>query len=781
VTREGDGRGAIAIAVSTDGIAPERGAMPAMALAALVEARLAAHGLDVTASAGWNGWRLRILLASPADAGPVIAALRSAMLAPVADGDPALAAVARKAGALLRRPLADGSLRPIAACTGEAYSVSGDAAATTSDVESWRGRSHGLGRVAIAVAGDKGTSDAALRALAATPAWPAASPLAPAPWRGGESPLVTYDASGEIPAGSARVVVVARTADPDRAVAAARDVGDPRGPLASRLAALEAPARVQSVAATAHADGGCLAVRLDLAAADLASDLAARVATVAALARQEIAVEVADAVLPPGFESTLAARAADPRDAAERAAWWQLARPAPRGGPGDAQLAVTVGVASPRSEPDPASPASADAIRSAVDRATLAWHAPVVEERARVEPGQGELWLLLASPCGTTSESTTDAGSGAEVAMTAAARAAEGGGSDVGVEPFVAADGLGLLVHGPAREGERPQAHARRLADLAARAFAADTLDPRWILEARTALLLRDDEPGSRSLAGLGAALAHGHPSWVAPFGTRTALTSASDEALASRAAALRAGPLRVAVLANEGAAQADAAARSVDRWIARRPGEERACGPLSATAAPRAGTYAVEAPPGAPSEALFAVPIAAGDDAAAAAASWVAAALDGSDGLLAKALGAPSRDGSRAPLARSWSASILSATRPTALVVRVVAEDPSLDVAAAQTRALLDRVRQGALGEEDRARAGAAVGRARLAASLDPRARTIALWRGETPSLAPSLDAMRTFAAAALHDDALVIVAARPPRPEPPPRPSRETKSRSR
>jgi hypothetical protein len=336
-------------------------------------------------------------------------------------------------------------------------------------------------------------------------------------------------------------------------------------------------------------------------------------------------------------------------------------------------------------------------------------------------------------------------------------------------------------VHGPARAGERPEAHARRLADLAARAFAADALDPRWVTETRTALLLQNDDPGARALAGLGAALAQGHPSWVAPLGTRTALASSSDEALASRAAALRAGPLRVAVLANAGAAQADAAARSVDRWVARRPGEERACGPLSATAAPRPGTYAVEAPPGAPSEALFAAPIAAGDEGAAAAASWVAAALDGADGLLARALGGTGQDGGRVPLARSWSAGLLSATRPPALVVRIVADDPSLDGAVAQTRVLLDRVRQGALGEEDRSRAAAVVARSRLAASLDPRARTIGLWRGETPATSPSLDAMRAFAAAALHDDALVIVASRPPRPEPPPRPTRETKGRPR
>jgi hypothetical protein len=42
-----------------------------------------------------------------------------------------------------------------------------------------------------------------------------------------------------------------------------------------------------------------------------------------------------------------------------------------------------------------------------------------------------------------------------------------------------------------------------------------------------------------------------------------------------------------------------------------------------------------------------------------------------------------------------------------------------------------------------------------------------VALWRGTHPQLEPTLDALHAFAATTLHDDALVIVAARPPRAE--------------
>ncbi len=769
VAREGDGRGALAVAVTTEGIAPERGAMPAVALAALVEARLGARGLSVSVSGGWTGWRLRTLVGTPAEVAIAVDAVRQAMLTPVTGGDPALALVARRTTALARRPLADPALVDVADCAGETYAAANETAPTPAEIEAWRAAAHGLGRTSLAVAGDRATGGAALRALASSAPWPVATPSKPAAWPPTDAQPVVYDASGEIPAGSARIIVTARTPDPERAVATAADLGDPRGPLASRLAALEAPAQVRSVAATAHGNGGCLAATLELSARDVASDLPGRVATAAALARQEISFEIADTTVPPMFGASLAARAADPRDAAERAAWWSLAARAAGAARGDARLRITVGVASPRDAQDATGPSRSDAIRSEIDRASLAWHAPVVEKRAHVEPGQGELWLLLASTCGTLPEMAGDAGVGAEVATAAAARVVEAAG-DASAEAFVGVDGVGVLVHGPARQGELPLSHARRLADLAARAFAADAVDARHIAGARTALLLQESDPSARSLAALGGALAQGHPSWVAPFGTTVGLSSASDEAIAARAAAMRAGPLRVAILANVDAAQADAAARSVDRWVARRPGEARSCAAPPVVPPARAGTYAVDLPAGVPSEALLALPIAAGDDATRSAALWVAAALDGPDGLLSRALAPQARDAPVAPLARSWSAAVLALAHPPALVVRLTAMDGTLDAAVAQTRVLLNRVRQGALSEDDRSRASALVASARLASSLDPRARTINLWRGDVPPPPPPRSRpCEAFAAAVLRDEALVIVAARPARPEPP------------
>ncbi len=764
VVREGDTRGAIAIAVSTDGIAEDRGALVGVALAALVQERLAVRGIDATATGGWGGWRLRALAGSPPEASKIVDAAREALVAPVADDEPALAAVARKASALARRPLPDRALVDAARCTGEAFGMGEETAPTAAELESWRAAAHGLGRVGIAVAGEAPFAAAVAWALRREPSWPRAAPIVLSPWPGVDARTAVYEASGEISPGAARVVVTARTASAERAVGVAPALGDPRGALASRLNALEAPARIRSVVATAHVDGGCVAITIDLDARDLtsAASAPARIATAAALVRQALAVEIEDGTASPDLPGELARRAADPREAAERAAWWSLAGKREGVVESEPRLALTVGVAAAR---DSAEAVSADAIRSEIDRATFAWHAPIVEARTSVERGQGESWLLLASTCGTFPEGARDAGLGAAVALAAAAQARDDGGS-ARVEPFVTAEGVGILLHGPARAGESSQEHARRLADMAGRAFAAVVLDPPRITHARALLLARAGETDARVFATLGGELAPGHPSWLVPEGTMLGLSSTSDDAVAARGAAMRGGPLRVAVIANSDLTQAGAAVRAVDRWIARRPGEARVCPSTPAVPAARAGTYAVELPMGAASEAFVTLPLKRDDAATRTLATWLAATLDGPDGLLERSLGA-ARDGRPdAPLARAWSAGVIGPAQAPALVIRLVTADGSLDRAVAQVRALLDRVRQGALRDTDRARAEAYLTRSRLAAGLDPRERLVELWHGRTPPQDPSLEDLRLFASASVRDEDLVIVAARPPRP---------------
>ena len=778
VTRDGDARGAISVAVATGGIADERGAATAVALAGLLEARLEAAGIeDASVVAGWDGYRVRVLVGdgpigtAVAPTSAVIDALRVALLAEVLPSDTRVLAWAqRKLDALATRPMADPALLDAARCTGEPFAVPSVPKAATptraplsaGELDAWRRAAHGLGRVAFASVGPAGLGDAAAQAIARGAIWPVAASVVPSPWPAVDAPAEIYDASGTIAAGSARVTLAAHTTSPAQAMSPAYALGDPRGPLASRLAALDAPGKVDSVTATAHPTEGCVAVTFDLAARDLATDASGRIATAVALARQELAVEIAasegNAAL------VLALGAGDPREAAERAAWWALASNRP--GAGELRFSVAIGVAGGRGDAPAGGTGTlvasrVDAIRSDLDRATVAWRAPVVEARARVERGQGELWLLLASTCGAMTEVDDDAGASAAVAVAVSEEARRAlAGRETDVEPWVSDDGIGLVVHGPAGPGESPSAHASRLADLAARAFAADALDPSLVARARATLLGRATEPGGLLLSTLASAITPGHTSWFAPLGTAFGLGHSSDSSVLLRASALRAGPLRVAVVANADAAQSQVAVRAVDRWVARRPGEVRAC-PAASTAVPaRPGTYAVEGANAGSSEAWLAFPLAKETDASSrVSAAWIAAALDGEDGLLAHALGAAS-------LAREWSVRVLGRSGNAALVIRIVAMEGTLDAAVAQARALLERLRQGALSPADYARAAAVRDDEDLRNELDPRARLIALWRGSPPKgEAPSIEMVRAFAAKTLHDDALVIAAARPPR----------------
>ncbi|MDB4938645.1 MAG: exonuclease SbcC, partial [Labilithrix sp.] len=217
---------------------------------------------------------------------------------------------------------------------------------------------------------------------------------------------------------------------------------------------------------------------------------------------------------------------------------------------------------------------------------------------------------------------------------------------------------------------------------------------------------------------------------------------------------------------------------RAADRWIDRRGGDARACRAPTATSAPRPGTYSVEPRAGAAPEAYLAFPFAAGDEKARAAASVVAAALEGEGGLLEKAFGgaaaaAAAANGNGSALARSWSARVLGVPRAPALVVRIVSTQATLDNAVMQARALVDRVKKGGLPAADIERATNALSREALAVALDPRARVVATWRGEPiptavqpfPRGKAGADDVRAFAAKYLAEDAMVVVAARPAR----------------
>jgi hypothetical protein len=765
VTREGDPAGAIAVAVTTSGIgwseSPGDSPEAATALAGLIESRLRAKAIDAVVTPSWDSVRASALVTNEAEAGRLADALREALTRPAGESD--LGSARRKLAALGQRPLRDRALTRWARCVGATYALPEHAGKDYADVdvarlERWRTAALGLGRVAVAVTGSTAIAEVVASSILEGPAWKIGAPI-PARTDNTELSVDVYEAAPDL----AAVPVLYATLDvgtSSAAVTTAEALGDPRGPLASRLSELDLPFRLREVTGAAHARGGCVGVVLEAApsaqaASAAGADLAGRVADAVALVQLEAAVFLAE----PGAARdgrVLSRRSGDAREAAERAAWWALVdQTAPPRGAGSVALAVP----SRRGTKDVALEPSKGALATAVTRATAVWNKPIVEARSRVESGQGEAWILVGSPCGTDGEADSDAG------LTAlfVAAAADGSktSSDVRVEPWVSADGAGLLVHGPALAGEAPAAHARRLADIGARSFAAEPISIASLGRARADLLRRDARNDGSALSMLASALAPQHSSWVVPWGSSEPLARSSDGAVLLRAQALRAGPLRVAVLANADTSQADAAVRAADRWVARRTSDTRACRVSTGAEPPRPGTYAASSRPGSVPAAYLAFPLPAGDEAAHDAAMLVAAALsEGEGALLDKALGGA--------LARESSAHVLGWPRAPALVVRVAAAQASLDAAVMQARALIDRVHKGGLPSSDFERATVAQARSVLATSLDPRARVVATWRGD-PIGVPhrvSLDDIRAFAQRYLGEDGMVVVAARPPRP---------------
>ncbi|MFO0672835.1 MAG: hypothetical protein U0235_25000 [Polyangiaceae bacterium] len=111
----------------------------------------------------------------------------------------------------------------------------------------------------------------------------------------------------------------------------------------------------------------------------------------------------------------------------------------------------------------------------------------------------------------------------------------------------------------------------------------------------------------------------------------------------------------------------------------------------------PRPGMYVVDAP--GIYEAYLAFPVA--NDARDAAA-WLAEALSEGGGLLATSVVG-------AGLARSATARVVGGPFAQALVIHVAATEASLDGAVAQVRALLERVRKGAVTDADWSKIAAA------------------------------------------------------------------------
>jgi hypothetical protein len=753
VSREGDPKPAVVVTVATD-LPP----VATTALSAVVEERLKRSGFDLTTRVDRSAFRLEWLAGDAARLEGFFAAVALAFSQPITAGSPELAAASQRLVSLRRNPLDAPEIIPIAACTGR-LGIAGNepvadvaSAAGARDAEQWRRSALHAARTSVAAVGTAPFCMAAARALETTDGWAAGAPVTDA-WPAADT-AGTYLLAGSRP-GTARLSLAVRVGDVHAAIAAAERLGAPDSALRARLPNLPHPFRAVEIAGVARPRGGCVSVTLETASPVRGqSSLESAAALAAAVVHQEIRLELAGPSST-GVATRQILSATDSREAASRAAWWALAG--------------SVAGMPPRSAIALGYPAGAEQqaggrarFEAELGRALAMTSVPITERRMAVERGQGEFWLLLASPCGAAEEGSYDAGATALAALAVAGAHRTG---DVSLEPWIAADGIGVIAHAPLLDhGETPAALARRVAAAAARTIAATALSAESIAAARAFALehleLTMGRQG-RAFEQFTSAVVRDHPSWLEPFGVWSQVAGEGLQTARLRWQAVANGPIRLAVLANADDAQAVLAAEAVDRWFIPRD-KQRSC-QGSEPSPSRPGRYEVRLPSGTPlAQAMIGVPVAPVGAPDHAWAELTALALGGKGGLLESALGT-AHPGAIA------SARILGGARAAAILIDVRVPPADLAPVVTNLRALLTRLAQSGPTDADLSRALAASAQHAQKARTTSRHRLIELWQ-KPPSPAldksptpPTRPAWAAWMAGALREPSLIVVEARP------------------
>jgi hypothetical protein len=625
----------------------------------------------------------------------------------------------------------------VAACSAElGRAKAGARQLAARDIEHWRKQVHRSGAVAISAIGDTPVLDATGEALGNLEAWPDGD--------GPDDPWPSRDAIGVSSSDGERNLSVAlRIPAAGSALDAARTVGSDTSELSLRLSALEPPWAVERVTAVARPRGACLRVDVAPPRGDPAPRPAdAARATLVTLEEAERALVNAEDTAWAVDESVI--RAHDPRQAANILAWRVLSG---RLEPGETRRAVNF-TAKPRELAEPGHGGFADELRNLREQ----WRTVKLEHRQRIEEGQGEIWLLLASPCGARGESELSAGLTATVLHALAARSVQS--PHLAIEPWTTADGAGLLAHGPARGAEEsPRAHAQRLAAALGKTLVTQRLSGHEVALARSELL---DGIGPDPAPGYWLAvrtLAPGRPSLLEPRGTWAALSEAATLDAEAQRRVLLQGPWRVAVLANSDEEQVRTAVAELERWL--RPLRVRGsqCPELRAPP-PRSGEITIEAAREATgsANAYIALPLpstATGPSREALITQWL---LNQPRGWLAQALRVPG-------LASAARARLLGGAGASALIIEIHALEGRAKEAVAQVRGLLERLARGAATEQDVQLAERALQKAELHRNLDPRRRIVELWRAAPESRPATLASLRRMHQRALSAPSHVVV----------------------
>ena len=719
VVRLGDPVPAVAFASAHD-----NGPVASVALSALILARLQAHGIsDVVSVPTQGGVELAVLCPDTAAASAFIGQVTAALSAPIGEHDDALPMIAQHLAALHSRSFAGRAEAAVAECSGDLGQAPGAAtpdvrsAAGRAELEKYRGLAFAARSSAFSALGSSEFVDAAANALAKAAEWPSGDAA--------EDAWPNADVSDVDAAEGARHLSVAlRLGDAEAALSSVHGLTAADSALGSRLRSFLPGFSLQRVAFQARPRGACLRVDLGLPEGDPAPALK-EAAQAASIVSEELRSALTSAPPQRALDENII-EPSDPRQAAARAAWRALTG---RQEPGAERRFVALSV-------HPAERSAFAGLASALnDFETRPARAPL-ETRLRAEPGQGELWLLVGSPCGTLGESNDDAGQSA-LALTLAAHEPT---NDVKLEPWLTADAVGLLAHAARQPGETASQQAERVARALGRSLTERDASGDALATAQGELFAAVGGAPRPAYARLLDALSPDHSAWLEPRGSFASLAQASRDSVAARGRDLLRGPLRVAVLGNQDEAQATAAARALQRWLAPWRDDPRRC-QATAERAAHTGEIALSIPSSSSAESAYVgIPFPSRLKYEREAEA-IALTLNAAEGPLSRAF-------SVAQLNASARASVIGGGRVAALIVEIHASDDDARKATLEVRRALDHIVQAPLSNDELAAAQRATEQRTLGASLDPRRRIVDLWRGLPPDPPLSRSSLRAFQA---------------------------------
>lgn len=365
----------------------------------------------------------------------------------------------------------------------------------------------------------------------------------------------------------------------NEALVALEELEDREHPLRAHLAAEAGRYGLATSRIAVQPFGACLALTLDQepgARAPKAEDLAALIR----VTQKELSFAL-DVAAPKRGSATTLLTPETAQDALALAAWTAPPSPVLQGEYSSAEVVL--------GSSDGLSVSAISKELARLEKRELGEH---LEIRRKDEAGQGESWLLLASPCGTAPESVRESGF-RELTVRSLALDFDGV-DDVTVEPWATPTAMGLLAHAPRRYGESTRHHAMRIARTLGRALGGDALDGREVAAARARLISEvGDAPGPKLALDV---MSGGKPSLFEPRGNSEALSNASSADVERVRAELASEPLRVAFLDNSGQDQAGAVREALGIWLDRSTNEKARC-PSAAPAAAKPGVWTLVSP----------------------------------------------------------------------------------------------------------------------------------------------------------------------------------------